>query len=117
MTNSTHNAATDVMESPLHHHVAHTNAVDAGVVMTEDKFRGHLNLRGNPQDADFMAAVASVLGMALPTEPNTSVRVNGFVAYCTTAMSLTFQQARWYKPLSLKRALLCVSWKMVLWIL
>jgi len=81
MTNSTHNAATDVMESPLHHHVAHTNAVDAGVVMTEDKFRGHLNLRGNPQDADFMAAVASVLGMALPTEPNTSVRVNGFVAY------------------------------------
>ncbi|MCO4837154.1 MAG: sarcosine oxidase subunit gamma [Oceanospirillaceae bacterium] len=81
MTNSTSTQATDIMESPLHNHVAHTNADNAGVVMSEDKFRGHLNLRGNPQDADFMAAVASVLSVPLPTAPNTSARAGDTVAY------------------------------------
>jgi len=82
MTNSTTSAAEEgLMESPLHHHVAHTNASDAGVVMSEDKFRGHLNLRGNPLDADFMAAAAAVLGFVLPTKPNTSARAAGKVAY------------------------------------
>jgi sarcosine oxidase subunit gamma len=73
--------AGDMMESSLHHHAAHTNAADAGVVMTEDKFRGHLNLRGNPQDTAFMAAVESVLGVALPITANTSVRNGGTVVY------------------------------------
>jgi sarcosine oxidase subunit gamma len=81
MTNSIESAPLANMESPLHHHVAHTNAQDAGVVIKEDKFRGHLNLRGNPQDADFMTAVESVLGIALPTKPNTSARNALSVAY------------------------------------
>jgi len=74
-------SAEDMMESSLHHHAVHTNATDAGVVMKEDKFRGHVNLRGNPQDTAFMVAVESVLGVALPTRANTSVRNGDTVAY------------------------------------
>ena len=47
---STNVSAGDMMESPLHHHADHTNATAGGIVMAEDKFRGHLNLRGNPED-------------------------------------------------------------------
>lgn len=46
---STNVSAGDMMESPLHHHADHTNATAGGIVMAEDKFRGHLNLRGNPE--------------------------------------------------------------------
>ena len=70
-----------MMQSPLHHHVAHTSAKDAGVVMKEDKFRGHLNLRGNPLDAAFLSAVEHVLGVALPTQANTSARKGATVVY------------------------------------
>ena len=70
-----------MMQSPLHHHASHTNASDAGVVMKEDKFRGYLNLRGNPSDAAFSDAVEHVLGVALPTQPNTSARKGGTVVY------------------------------------
>ncbi|MBT3438167.1 MAG: sarcosine oxidase subunit gamma [Oceanospirillaceae bacterium] len=69
------------MESPLHHRVAHTNAANAGVVMKEDKFRGQLNLRGNPQDAAFTSAVEKVLGVALPMAPSSSVRNGDTVVY------------------------------------
>ncbi len=41
------------------------------VIISERPFLGHLNLRGDPQDAGFMKATESVLGFALPTEPNT----------------------------------------------
>ena len=34
--------------------------------------RGMIDLRGNPSDAAFMAAVKGVLGVALPTEPRSS---------------------------------------------
>ena len=78
---STNFSAGDMMESPLHHHVAHTNHSDAGIVMKEDKFRGHLNLRGNPEDTAFTSAVESVLGVALPITANTSVRSGDTVAY------------------------------------
>ena len=78
---STNVSAGDMMESPLHHHVAHTNHSDAGIVMKEDKFRGHLNLRGNPEDTAFTSAVESVLGVALPITANTSVRSGDTVAY------------------------------------
>jgi sarcosine oxidase subunit gamma len=82
MTNVSNNLlAGDMMESSLHHRAAHTNAADAGVVMTEDKFRGHLNLRGNPQDTAFTSAVESVLGVALPTTANTSARNGDTVVY------------------------------------
>ena len=46
------------------------------VVISERPFLGHLNLRGDPKDAGFMKATESVLGFALPTEPNT-VAANG----------------------------------------
>jgi sarcosine oxidase subunit gamma len=82
MTNVSNNLlAGDMMESSLHHRAAHTNAADAGVVMTEDKFRGHLNLRGNPQDTAFTSAVESVLSVALPTTANTSARNGDTVVY------------------------------------
>ncbi len=42
-----------------------------GVVISERPFLGHLNLRGDPQDAGFMSAAESVLGFGLPTKPNT----------------------------------------------
>ena len=60
------------MQTPLHNITVPARVADAGVVMREDKFRGHLNLRGNPQDAAFADAVAQVLGVALPLAPNTS---------------------------------------------
>ncbi len=41
------------------------------VIISERPFQGHLNLRGDPQDAGFMSAAESVLGFGLPTKPNT----------------------------------------------
>ena len=46
------------------------------VIISEQPFQGHLNLRGDPQDAVFMGAAESVLGFGLPTKPNT-VAANG----------------------------------------
>ena len=60
------------MQTPLHNITLPASVTDAGVVMREDRFRGHLNLRGNPQDAAFTDAVAQVLGVALPLAPNSS---------------------------------------------
>ena len=47
-------------------------ADDAGAVISERPFLGHLNLRGDPDDAAFTSAVETVLGLALPMEPNTT---------------------------------------------
>ncbi len=46
---------------------------EAGVTLRERPFLGCVNLRGDPQDANFTDAVQGVLGAALPTEPNTVV--------------------------------------------
>ncbi len=43
---------------------------DAGVKMGESPFRCQINLRGNPADPAFSAAVRDVLGFDLPTTPN-----------------------------------------------
>ena len=51
-------------------------AEDATVVISERPFLGHLNLRGDPEDMGFTSAAAAILGLVLPTEPNT-VAVNG----------------------------------------
>ena len=48
----------------------------AAVVISERPFLGHLNLRGDPEDAGFTGAAENVLGLRLPTEPNT-VAANG----------------------------------------
>ena len=44
---------------------------DARVVCAERAFLGHLNLRGDAGDARLVAAVAGVVGAAVPTTPNT----------------------------------------------
>ena len=53
---------------------------DAAVVISERPFMGHLNLRGDPEDAGFMSAASSVLGFDLPTEPNTSAAEGDLLA-------------------------------------
>ena len=78
---TTNVSSVKMKQSPLHHHALHTNAGGAGLVMKEDKFRGHLNLRGNPLDAAFNSAVEHVLGVALPTKANTSNRKGDTVIY------------------------------------
>lgn len=44
---------------------------DAGVTLGETAFRCMINLRGNPGDAAFTGAIQQVLGVGLPTAPNT----------------------------------------------
>jgi sarcosine oxidase, subunit gamma len=48
-----------------------TSATGAGIAACERPFLGHLNLRGDPQDERFVAAVRAVLGVAPPITPNT----------------------------------------------
>ncbi len=47
-------------------------AADAQLVMSERPFLGHLNLRGRPEDPQFLAGTSQVLGVDLPLEPNTT---------------------------------------------
>lgn len=46
-------------------------ASSVGVALFERPFLGHINLRGNPDDAGFADACARVLGASLPVVPNT----------------------------------------------
>ncbi len=60
-------------ESPLAGVLSSTAAEDAGspgVVLSERPFLGYVNLRGDAEDATFLAAVEGVLGVALPLDPN-----------------------------------------------
>ncbi len=57
-----------------------SRADGAGVVISERPFLGHLNLRGDPADAAFTSAAESVLGLALPTEPNTTAESGDLLA-------------------------------------
>lgn len=43
----------------------------ARVLLHESQFRGHLNLRGNPNDPEFLRLSAQILGGDLPLMPNT----------------------------------------------
>lgn len=45
---------------------------DAAVTLCERPYRGQLLLRGEVSDAGFATAIAQVLGVGLPMEPNTS---------------------------------------------
>jgi len=64
-------------ESPLYHadldSLAKQGPRKGGVRLRENKLLGHLTLRCNPNNADQLAAVERVLGMALPLQPLTSV--------------------------------------------
>ena len=42
-----------------------------GLTLGERPFMGHVNLRGDPSDPDFLEAVASAVGVPLPVEANT----------------------------------------------
>lgn len=44
---------------------------DAGVTLRERPFLGYINVRGNPQNTQFLEAVRTVAGVELPLEPNT----------------------------------------------
>ena len=44
---------------------------EAGAVLGEQAFWGHINLRGDPNEPAFLQAVAEVLGSELPLTPNT----------------------------------------------
>lgn len=82
-------AATIKGQSPLHHaelaEIAKKGPKTGGVYFKEYALLGHLTVRLNAANADQLAAVESVLGVALPTQPLTSV-VNGDVV------------ARWISP-------------------
>lgn len=53
----------------------------ARVICAERPFLGHVNLRGDADDARFVAAVASVVHAALPTTPNTVTHGDDNVVY------------------------------------
>ena len=71
-------------QSALAHLHLHTRAgagpPDAALTLCERPYRAQLLLRGNVADADFVAAVAQVLGVGLPQEPNTSAGADGWNA-------------------------------------
>lgn len=71
-------------ESPLVQckQVAHSNSHrrDAGVLLAERAFCGHINLRGNPEDADFLQGVEKAAGFELPLEPNSVIAGENYSA-------------------------------------
>ena len=64
------------MESPLHHaqldSLVGQSSAGGGVLLHESKYLGHLNLRGNAQDVDFLSGIKKIFGIDLPTAPCTS---------------------------------------------
>lgn len=60
----------------------HANAApgDAGVHLGESPFLGYLNLRGDPQSAEFLGGVRGILGLDLPLRPNTMVQGDALTA-------------------------------------
>lgn len=49
---------------------------ESGMTLRERPFLGHISVRGKADDTAFAKACAKVLGMALPTTPNTQVQGN-----------------------------------------
>lgn len=50
---------------------------EVGVALGERPFLGHLNVRRDAGDGEFLSAVSGVLGVALPLEPNTVAEAAG----------------------------------------
>ena len=69
-------------ESPLHHvgleGIADTPDADAGVVFSEAALMGHLTLRCEPS-SPLIAVAQSILGIALPLSPLTSIEQGDLV--------------------------------------
>lgn len=60
------------IETPLHYFLGiESGPTDSGVLLKEMALKGHLNLRGNPENPDFVQGVESALGVTLPTAPGT----------------------------------------------
>ncbi len=57
--------------------------------MSEQPFRGIVNLRARPDDGEAMAALKAALGFALPVEPNTT-------AASATALALWLGPDEWW---------------------
>lgn len=53
--------------------------VQGGVTLRERPFLGHISLRGKSDDASFISACSRVLGVDLPTTPNTFVEGEGVI--------------------------------------
>lgn len=72
-------------ESPLARVRRAANATDgvasAGLIVREEAFLGHLNLRGKAADPRFTGAVGGVMGDALPIVANTLTELNGVTMY------------------------------------
>jgi len=51
------------------------------IVVRKNLGLGHINLRGNPEDATFTRGVKTVLGFDLPGIPNTVSEGENVVAY------------------------------------
>lgn len=68
---------TSLMRSPLHGYslASRAKTVDAscGLWANEVPLLGYISLRGNANQAEFLAAVKSVLGVDLPIQPCTSI--------------------------------------------
>jgi len=64
-----------IRESPLVRFAlgarAASAAANAGIVSAERPFLGHLNLRGDPGNARFVACVADIAGVGIPITANT----------------------------------------------
>jgi sarcosine oxidase subunit gamma len=54
---------------------------NAGIFICERAFLGQINLRGDPQDPGFAAAVREVVGIAPPAVPNTVSEAEGHTVY------------------------------------
>lgn len=54
---------------------------DARAICAERPFLGHINLRGDADNAQFVAAVADVVGTVLPIAPNTVAHGGANVVY------------------------------------
>lgn len=69
-------------ESPLHHvglaEIASQSEADAGIVFSEEVLLGHLTLRCDPS-SPLIAVAQSILGVALPLNPLTSVEQGDLV--------------------------------------
>jgi sarcosine oxidase, subunit gamma len=59
-----------------------SDRAEAGVILTERAFCGHLNLRGNPNDPAFIAGAERSLGLALPLQTNTVSANSAVTALC-----------------------------------
>jgi sarcosine oxidase subunit gamma len=55
---------------------------EAGLVLSERAFCGHINLRGNPKDPGFIAGVQQCLGKPLPLQTNTVSASAAVTALC-----------------------------------